>query len=339
VTESFRADKDLEARHSQHGIFCGEVIHALAPDAEILLANWDADRPDEFLQAVRWARDQGAKILSCSLIMPSWSDAEGGGPVHEKLTRILGDGHRAADLLFFASAGNTAQRHWSGFLHAAADGWHEWVAGYEENELTPWGNDEVSVELCCPAKTHFDVLVDDRTSGKEVTHSASKERDQGCYAIARFWPQLSHRYGVRVRAAGESQAAFHIVALGAWLQYATARGSIPFPADGPSVVAIGAVDQDGHRTLYSSCGPNSSRPKPDLVAPVPFPTFGRDIPFSGTSAAAPQAAALAALWWCQHPDWTAEKVKEAMVHSARDLGPKGHDFETGYGMIALPSAP
>src|SRR5262249_6889417 len=166
-----------EARRSQHGIFCGEVIHALAPDAEILLANWDTDRPDEFLQAVRWARDQGARILSCSLIMPSWSDAEGGGPVHEQLARLIGDGEGTNDALFFASAGNTGQRHWSGPFHPAADGCHEWAPGSEENELTPWGNEEVSLELCCSGRSRFEIFVDDETSGKQVTHSISKDRD------------------------------------------------------------------------------------------------------------------------------------------------------------------
>jgi hypothetical protein len=344
---SFRTDTDLEAKESQHGILCGEVIHALAPDAELLFANWDADRPDEFLHAVRWAHDQGARILSCSLIMPSWSDAEGGGPVHAELSRIIGDGRDRNDLLFFACAGNTAERHWSGHFHSAADGCHQWEPGHEENELTPWSSEEVSVELCSVADARFEVCVDDETSGLEVAHSAPAKRNRGCFAIARFRPLLSHRYGIRVRMAEDTSTHaklahdrpptdFHVVALGGWLHYATARGSIPFPADGPSVVAVGAVDESGHRTHYSSCGPNSRQPKPDLAAPVPFPSYCRDRSFSGTSAAAPQAAALAALWWCRHPDWTAARIREAMYRSARDLGPKGHDFETGYGLIALP---
>ncbi len=78
TVRSFRTDSNLEAKDSQHGILCGEVIHALAPDAELLLANWEPDRSDQFLAAVRWARQQGARIVSCSLIMPSWSDGEGG---------------------------------------------------------------------------------------------------------------------------------------------------------------------------------------------------------------------------------------------------------------------
>src|SRR5262249_42389946 len=81
VVKSFRLDGNLEAKDSQHGILCAETVHAVAPDAELLLANWEPDRPDRFLDAVRWARQQGARVLTCSMIMPSWSDGEGGGPV------------------------------------------------------------------------------------------------------------------------------------------------------------------------------------------------------------------------------------------------------------------
>src|SRR5947209_14411596 len=58
TVKSFRGDGNLEAKDSQHGILCGEVIHALVPDAELLLANWEPDRPKQFLEAVRWAKQQ-----------------------------------------------------------------------------------------------------------------------------------------------------------------------------------------------------------------------------------------------------------------------------------------
>ena len=100
--------------------------------------------------------------------------------------------------------------------------------------------------------------------------------------------------------------------------------------------AVGAVDSGGKRLFYSSCGPNSCKPKPDFVATVPFASTCRERAFAGTSAAAPQAAALAALWCGRHPDWTVDQVTSAMRQSARDLGPPGHDSETGYGLIHLP---
>src|SRR5206468_2463415 len=114
------------------------------------------------------------------------------------------------------------------------------------------------------------------------------------------------------------------------------RGSIAFPADAPQVVAVAAVNEDGQRARYSSCGPNSRRPKPDLSAAVPFASLWRPRPFTGTSAAAPQAAALAALCWGRHADWTANEIRTAMQRAAFDLAAPGHDFETGYGLIRLP---
>ena len=336
TVQSFRSDGNLEAKDSQHGILCGEAVHALAPDADLLLANWEPDRSDQFLAAVRWARQQGARILSCSLIMPSWSDGEGGGEVHAELARLLGSGHAAGDLLCFASAGNTAQRHWSGAFQDGGHGFHEWQPGKQTNELRPWSEARISVEFYWQTAADYDVYVIDETAKTEVAQSLATERAKRCAAVARFLPIAQHAYAVRVRLAHGPSGAFHLVALGASLQYGNARGSIPFPADGPAVVAVGAVSLDGQRMTYSSCGPNSTQPKPDVVAPVPFASLWRARPFSGTSASAPQAAALAALWWSRYPSWTAAQVRAALCSSARDLGPPGHDYETGYGLIALP---
>jgi subtilisin family serine protease len=334
LTRSFRDDGNLEAKDSQHGILCGEVIHALAPEAELLFANWEPDRPDRFLDAVRWAASQGARVISCSLIMPSWGDGEGGGPVHRQLATLVGPTAAPDGRLFFASAGNTAERHWSGPFRDGS-GWHVWAGGRTDNPVTPWGSDRVSVELSAPAGAAFEVRVVDR-DGTEVGRAVN--RDGTSAAVVRFLPESNRGYHVRVRRlSGDRRATFHLVALGAYLGLTTPGGSVTFPADNPDVVAVGAVDESDRRLSYSSCGPNSSRPKPDLVAPVPFPTAVRAKPFGGTSAAAPQAAALAALWWSRHPSWTADRVREALSASARDLEAKGHDFQTGFGLIRLPA--
>ncbi len=344
----FRNDGNFEAKNSQHGILCAEVLHALAPDAELLLATWDPDDSSRFLDAVRWARKEGARIISCSVITPSWSDGEGGGSFHRELASILGDGTAPGDMLYFASSGNTALRHWSGLFHGGVDGFHEWLPGQTDNTLKPWGGVRVSVELYGPEGSQYEVSVWDATTGFEVgcshPHPALPQVGEGkgggnSFSTAiRFMPRAGVVYQVRVRSVRGQPGLFHVVVLGGGLSWATAEGSVPCPADGAEVIAVGAVTRDGQRPSYSSCGSNSQMPKPDLVAPVPFPSVSRLQGFSGTSAAAPQAAGLAALIWCRHPNWTGRQVHTALLQFARDLGPPGPDCETGYGMVRVPTS-
>src|SRR5262249_50787450 len=106
TARSFRADGDLEARDCEHGVLCGEILHALAPDAELLLANWEPGRLDQFLAAVRWAKRQGARVLSVSVITPSWSDGAGGGAGPRRLAGLVGPADSPAGLLCVPRARN-----------------------------------------------------------------------------------------------------------------------------------------------------------------------------------------------------------------------------------------
>jgi hypothetical protein len=78
--------------------------------------------------------------------------------------------------------------------------------------------------------------------------------------------------------------------------------------------------------------------KPDFVASVPFPSGWRPRPFAGTSAAAPQGAALAALIWSRHPDWNAQRVGNALKDASRPCSSDSAAWETGHGMLRLPDA-
>jgi hypothetical protein len=205
-----------------------------------------------------------------------------------------------------------------------------------DNDVTPWGTDSLSIEACWSAPADFDLLVVDAATGREIGRSLAQPGASRRSAVVRFDPEQARDCCVRLRQVRGEPARFHLVTLGGGMRYATARCSIPFPGDGPEVLAIGAVDDAGQRVDYSSCGPISTRHKPDLVASVPFPSSWRPRPFSGTSAAAPQAAGLAALVWSRHPNWTARQVRDALLQSARDLGVPGPDDETGYGLIELP---
>src|SRR5262249_19334824 len=154
--------------------------------------------------------------------------------------------------------------------------------------MTPWGTERVSVELYGPPGGDYDLLVYDACTGAPVGQALARQNrkvsTRRTCAVVRFTPLPAHLYRIRVRSpvekAGLSEK-FHLVVLGGGLSCSTAKGSISCPADGPGFLAVGAVDGDGNRLFYSSCGPNSRRPKPDFVAEVAFPSLWRERPFSG----------------------------------------------------------
>ena len=122
---------------------------------------------------------------------------------------------------------------------------------------------------------------------------------------------------------------------------------ISAPADGDSVLAVGAVDSKGIVAYFSSRGPAADgRIKPDIMAQgvsvacvsVPFPgqvgtMYSR---VSGTSAACPLAASAAALILCANPALTPMQVVEAMRNTAtRSQNP---DTDYGWGIVQTLSA-
>jgi len=328
-TKSFRFDSNLEAKDSSHGVLCAEVMHAIAPDAEILLANWEPDRPETYLCAVKWARDQGAKIISCSIVVPGWSDGYGGGDVHRQLTSAL-DG-----MLLFASAGNLAQRHWNGEYHGNAVNQHQWTSGRAENGLFPWGDQPVSVEITSAAAAAYRLSVLD-SAGRSVGRARPLAASGAHGSSVRFVPEFGARYRVTVELIEGKSSPFRLLVLGGDLEIATPGGCMVFPGDGAEVVAVGAVSANGIRLASSCTGIAGQRLKPDLVAPVPFPSHWRSAPFGGTSAAAPQAAGVAALIWSRQTAADASRILQIMRANCVDIAPPGPDCETGHGQIKLP---
>jgi subtilisin family serine protease len=329
LAKSFREDGDLEARDSEHGVLCAEIIHTIAPEARLLLANWEPETPRAFLAAVRWAREQGARVISCSMIMPAWSDGEGNGVTHAELARLLGE-----EAVFIASAGNTATRHWGGAFTPDRRGWHQWKPGQVENLLHPVGENGVCVELVHGTDAVYDLVVVETGSGNEVGRTRSAGLGTR-HASVRWFPQWGERYAVRLERV-RGQGRFHLTVLGASLSLATAAGSIAFPGDGAKVLTVAAVTPQGKRLSYSSCGPVGEAPKPDFAARVPFAVRWRPaVPFGGTSAAAPQAAGLAALVWSVEPGLRASAVRQRLQQAAQSLSQEP-DTEVGHGELRLP---
>ena len=105
-----------------------------------------------------------------------------------------------------------------------------------------------------------------------------------------------------------------------------------YPANEPNVIAVGATGHDGFRAVYSNTGPYVTLAAPggsaDGTAADDIPllkTGGGTTTEAGTSFAAPQVAATAALIWSENPDLTANQVAELIRSTATQLGPAGTD--------------
>ncbi|HRZ12522.1 MAG TPA: S8 family serine peptidase [Kiritimatiellia bacterium] len=130
-----------------------------------------------------------------------------------------------------------------------------------------------------------------------------------------------------------------------WIAYKCYYGAyVGFPASYSNSIAVGACGNLGAHSSYSQYGPEL-----DLVAPSGGGTLGIVTTdrtgangysttayctnFSGTSAATPAAAGVAALVLAANPQLTAAEVKRVLQETAVDMEQPGFDIYTGRGRV------
>ncbi|MFD0466916.1 S8 family serine peptidase [Nonomuraea thailandensis] len=126
------------------------------------------------------------------------------------------------------------------------------------------------------------------------------------------------------------------------------EGTIGAPGSAASALTVGAVDKADERAAFSSMGPldRTYGLKPDISAPG----VGIDAAHSshnteadgpywkldGTSMATPHVAGAAAILLQRHPEWTGQRLKDALMSSAKQLAYT--PFEQGTGRLDVAAA-
>jgi len=120
-------------------------------------------------------------------------------------------------------------------------------------------------------------------------------------------------------------------------------GSLIAPADGDSVISVGAVDSFDVITGFSSLGPTfDGRIKPEICARgqdvlCALTADMNDFTFSnGTSLSTPLSAGAAAILLSVHPNWTPMMVREALMMTATRPNAPGNTY--GWGIIDVGKA-
>ncbi len=119
---------------------------------------------------------------------------------------------------------------------------------------------------------------------------------------------------------------------------------LSYPASCDGFVSVGATDVNDAWARFSNHNEfvDLSAPGVAIMSTLPTDKSPRATPgygvFGGTSMAAPHVAALAALLYSQHPDWTPAQVEQRMKETAVDLGRRGRDDRFGAGRINVARA-
>jgi len=292
---------DYSFEEGSHGVACAQVIHDIAPGAELHLVRVNGSTTLE--NAANWAirNDIDLVSLSMSFFSGSYYDGEG-------LPSTLASQMAAQGVQLVNSAGNYADEHWDGAFYDPDN----------DNDMDfPWGSSYLPVyygagdptvvvswdQYHSCGDTDFDAYVFDADGAVVGRSEANQPNGESCSPLERVTFHAEEQgwyYFKLIRRAGDPNVRVTVYAREGTAYQAT-PGSIADPGSSASAFTVGAVkaidylqnDVEG----FSSLGPTQGGlAKPDIAGPDGLTTavYGA-YGFYGTSASTPAVTAAIAL--------------------------------------------
>jgi subtilisin family serine protease len=348
-----RVRERLDSYEDVHGTACAEIVHDVAPEANLILAGFEDEVT--WAQAIDELVGGGARIISHSIGFDNLFPLDGANYFSQKVDQAA-----AAGVLFVTAAGNEAGNYYQG----------TWTDADSDLflEFRPTGAELLPVFAGAPgsravlrwdepfgAATHdYDLLVVTADFASNPTLS----RDNPAILAASADLQSETRnprevlefevpsdqivYLVVVRdpasPANPAQRFWLHAAGGVEPTFMNAAGSLSLPADARGALTVGAAPFSSPVTVegYSSRGPTfDGRMKPEIAGPDAVATASyAGQPFSGTSAATPHVAGAAALALSRNPTLSVSGLRSLLEQATQSGGRLGNN-DLGFGTIDL----
>ena len=332
-----------------HGTAVAEIIHDVAPGAEISLYSFETEL--EFRQLLQKFVEGAyqADVINASVGFDNVWHADGSSPYTQAVNAVV-----EAGMFYIAAAGNEAENYrWGTLSDIDGNGYLEidgdegtWVAaGRYGSEF--WA--EVSLRWSDGMESSandLDLLITNESDTVECGRSENPQEglDNPFEYVS---CELDSSWGLAWIAdysegGADGKTAWLYSYSGIDSSQMVQSGSLTLPADAEGALTVGAYVPEGDTIAwYSSQGPTEDgRVKPDLVAPsgVSTESFGTRAAH-GTSFSAPHLAGLAALVLEQKPSYSVESLREYLLSQTRDLGVPGPDSVFGVGAVSVMEQP
>jgi subtilisin family serine protease len=338
VTKSFIGGLEIDNTGVVHGSAVSEIIHDIAPDAELYLADYQTTAEKQ--AAVDWLMSQNVDIISSST-GSTYGRRDDKGLLAKMVDDVVAQG-----VLWVNSSGNTGYSHLRGqFTDTNNDGYHEFAPGDQYLGFAPLGSATLALNWndWDGGTQDLDLHILD-SHGDEIASSTDRQSGPGSdagefiyYEFPDEGPYYMAIYGYKVT----RPVTFDFFLRDGEIEYYTPEYSVNTPGDSMGAITVGAVNwKSGALEDYSSRGPtDDGRIKPELVAPSGVSSAAYGEAWDGTSASCPHVSGAAALIMQAYPDYTIQQVKDYLFSHALDLGKSGEDADTGYGALRLGPPP
>ena len=244
LARSFIADTEIDQTGTEHGSAVAEIIHDVAPDAELVFAAYQTLAEKQV--AVDWLMSQGVDMISSSTGM-IFGPRDDTGPAAQMVDQVVAQG-----VLWVNSSGNTGTSHYRGkFTDSDGNGYHEFASGDEYMGFSPDGTATLALNWddWKNGTQDFDLYVLDQ-NGKEVVSSTDRQTGPGSDAGEFIYYEFpdSGPYYLQIYAVNATRpVTFDFFLREGALEYYNPEYSVNTPGDARSSLTVGATNWEIRR--------------------------------------------------------------------------------------------